>query len=264
RAHEVAFGETKELELGALAPLGGSDWLSYVAGVAWALAEDGLQFPGLDAVVDGDVPIGAGLSSSASLELAAARAFAAAGGPPGQRLQRPALRVRGRGGRPQGPRPRDPRPARRQRGAARARRAPPRSHRAEAGAPRGAREPAAAGDGRHPARGGPRPGGPPDERLPREPPRPVRGLLRRARPAHRPRPRPAGLLRGAHDRRGLRRLRGGPRPGGRGRGLRFGRARRLSREGRPEGGLVRLPAHGGGAAPRLNTRRKPWCRSTSC
>ena len=82
RAHAVAFGETKELELGALAPPGGSDWLSYVAGVAWALAEDGLQFPGLDAVVDGDVPIGAGLSSSASLELAAARAFAAAGGLP--------------------------------------------------------------------------------------------------------------------------------------------------------------------------------------
>src|SRR5438309_6309638 len=82
RAHTVAFGETKELELAALAPPGGSDWLSYVAGVAWALAEDGLEFPGLDAVIDGDVPIGAGLSSSASLELAAARAFAAAGGLP--------------------------------------------------------------------------------------------------------------------------------------------------------------------------------------
>ena len=82
RAHAVAFGETKELDLADLAPPGGSDWLSYVAGVAWALAEEGFEFPGLDAVVDGDVPIGAGLSSSASLELAAARAFAAAGGLP--------------------------------------------------------------------------------------------------------------------------------------------------------------------------------------
>jgi galactokinase len=78
RAHAVAFGETKEIDLARLRPLGGSDWLSYVAGVAWALADEGCEPPGLDAVIDGDVPIGAGLSSSASLELAAARAFAAA------------------------------------------------------------------------------------------------------------------------------------------------------------------------------------------
>src|SRR5258708_36016497 len=82
RAHAVAFGETKEIDLALLRPLGGSDWLSYVAGVAWALAEEGFEAPGLDAVIDGDVPIGAGLSSSASLELAAARAFAAAGALP--------------------------------------------------------------------------------------------------------------------------------------------------------------------------------------
>jgi galactokinase len=82
RAHAVAFGETKEIDLALLRPLGGSDWLSYVAGVAWALADEGFEPPGLDAVIDGDVPIGAGLSSSASLELAAARAFAAAGGLP--------------------------------------------------------------------------------------------------------------------------------------------------------------------------------------
>ena len=82
RAHAVAFRETRERDLADIAPPGGSDWLSYVAGVAWALAEDGFDVPGLDAVVDGDVPIGAGLSSSASLELAAARAFASAGGLP--------------------------------------------------------------------------------------------------------------------------------------------------------------------------------------
>ena len=82
RAHAVAFGETRELDLDRLAPPGGSDWLSYVAGVAWALAGEGFDVPGLDAVIDGDVPIGAGLSSSASLEMAAARAFAGAGGLP--------------------------------------------------------------------------------------------------------------------------------------------------------------------------------------
>ena len=51
-----------------------------MAGVAWALREAGHRLPGLDAVVDGDVPLGAGLSSSAALELATARAFADAAG----------------------------------------------------------------------------------------------------------------------------------------------------------------------------------------
>jgi galactokinase len=68
-----------ELDLDSLAAPGGSDWLSYVAGVAWAFAGDGLTVPGLDVVVDGDVPLGAGLSSSAALEMATARAFTDAG-----------------------------------------------------------------------------------------------------------------------------------------------------------------------------------------
>ncbi|MCG6921433.1 MAG: galactokinase [Acidobacteria bacterium] len=76
RGCSVAYDETKELDLDALAPPGGSDWLSYVAGVAWAFATEGLVVPGLDVVVDGDVPLGAGLSSSAALEMATARALA--------------------------------------------------------------------------------------------------------------------------------------------------------------------------------------------
>ena len=56
-------------------------WGEYVRGVAWALGEeaqhDGRRLRGWDGVVAGDVPLGAGLSSSAALELAAARAFAA-------------------------------------------------------------------------------------------------------------------------------------------------------------------------------------------
>jgi galactokinase len=79
RGHSVAFDETKELDLGSLAAPGGSDWLAYVAGVAWAFAGEGLGVPGLDLVVDGDVPLGAGLSSSAALEMATARALADAG-----------------------------------------------------------------------------------------------------------------------------------------------------------------------------------------
>jgi galactokinase len=59
---------------------GGSTALEYVRGVAWALHEDGLPLKGWRGVVQGDVPIGAGLSSSAALELAVARAFAAVSG----------------------------------------------------------------------------------------------------------------------------------------------------------------------------------------
>ena len=59
------------------------DWAEYVRGVAWALQEGGVPLArGWDGVVAGDVPVGAGLSSSAALELAAARAFAAASGVP--------------------------------------------------------------------------------------------------------------------------------------------------------------------------------------
>ena len=78
RGHSVTFGETKELALDDLAAPGGSDWMSYVAGVAWAFATAGLETRGLDFVLDGDVPVGAGLSSSAAVELATARALAAA------------------------------------------------------------------------------------------------------------------------------------------------------------------------------------------
>ena len=52
-----------------------NDWREYVKGVAWALQQDGHQITGWEGVFSGNVPIGAGLSSSASLELALAKAF---------------------------------------------------------------------------------------------------------------------------------------------------------------------------------------------
>jgi galactokinase len=55
-------------------------WAGYVAGVVWALRERGYDVPGLDIVVDGAVPLGAGLSSSAALECAVAVALDELGG----------------------------------------------------------------------------------------------------------------------------------------------------------------------------------------
>jgi galactokinase len=55
-------------------------WGRYVTGVAWALQENGYAPAGWEGVLSGDVPIGSGLSSSAALELAVARAFAAVSG----------------------------------------------------------------------------------------------------------------------------------------------------------------------------------------
>ncbi|HEX6374040.1 MAG TPA: galactokinase [Longimicrobium sp.] len=62
----------------------GTQWIDYVQAVAWVLQKRNRDLPGWEGVAAGDVPIGAGLSSSAALELAAARAFAAIGGMPWQ------------------------------------------------------------------------------------------------------------------------------------------------------------------------------------
>jgi galactokinase len=51
-----------------------SGWGAYAAGVLWALQEAGHDVCGLDLMVDGQVPQGAGLSSSAALECAVAAA----------------------------------------------------------------------------------------------------------------------------------------------------------------------------------------------
>ena len=57
-----------EVELAEIAPGTPGGWASYAAGVLWALREAGHEVHGLDVAVASDVPIGAGLSSSAALE----------------------------------------------------------------------------------------------------------------------------------------------------------------------------------------------------
>ncbi len=75
RAHAVAFDETREVDLDAVRLTGQRSWTIYLAGLAWAMMDSGLEVRGMDCVIDGNVPIGAGLSSSAAFEMAAARAL---------------------------------------------------------------------------------------------------------------------------------------------------------------------------------------------
>ena len=55
---------------------GMTGWQAYVAGVVWALKEAGHRIGGADLVLSSDVPVGAGLSSSAALECAVLSALA--------------------------------------------------------------------------------------------------------------------------------------------------------------------------------------------
>jgi galactokinase len=72
--------ETATFDLSALPPAG-AGWHDYVVGVAWAMAEAGLPTRGFRGVLASTVPIGAGLSSSAALEMAAAWALSGGGRP---------------------------------------------------------------------------------------------------------------------------------------------------------------------------------------
>jgi galactokinase len=72
RVHSVNFDSTHEFEVDSLKPGTGGDWPSYVQGVAWALQEAGTGplASGFELLLVGNVPLGGGLSSSASLEAA--------------------------------------------------------------------------------------------------------------------------------------------------------------------------------------------------
>ena len=70
RAVTASLGQEAEGEVGALRPGPRGDWFNYVAGVVAALGPQ----HGFDLWIDADLPPGAGLSSSAALEMAVASA----------------------------------------------------------------------------------------------------------------------------------------------------------------------------------------------
>ena len=69
-----------EVDLDGLAPGRVTGWAAYPAGVAWALEAAGHRMPGACIAIDSDVPVGAGLSSSAALECATALALTSLAG----------------------------------------------------------------------------------------------------------------------------------------------------------------------------------------
>jgi galactokinase len=85
RRVEITFlddGSTDGFDLDAIpAPRGRG--IDYVAGMAWSLASAGIATRGFRAVLSSDLPIGAGLASSAAIELAAAWALLDPGARPG-------------------------------------------------------------------------------------------------------------------------------------------------------------------------------------
>lgn len=64
------FNETAEANLHAISLPGKNHWANYPLGVAWALQNAGKSLKGADLFIRGDVPLGAGLSSSAAIEVA--------------------------------------------------------------------------------------------------------------------------------------------------------------------------------------------------
>ncbi len=75
RLAALDLGEEASFDVAAPAPPvsergAPSSWADYPQGLAWALGQRGIEVPPIEAVFGGDLPIGAGVSSSAAVEMA--------------------------------------------------------------------------------------------------------------------------------------------------------------------------------------------------
>jgi galactokinase len=86
RVHATSFEQTRQLSLDELETRartepekrsGRGGWFAYIVGVAWAMLGAGEPLRGANLAIVSDLPTGAGLSSSAAVEIAVARALAA-------------------------------------------------------------------------------------------------------------------------------------------------------------------------------------------
>ena len=78
--HSENFNETVEANLDSLSAAGKNHWANYPLGVAWSLQSAGHHLRGANLLISGDVPLGAGLSSSAAIEVAVGFALLSQGG----------------------------------------------------------------------------------------------------------------------------------------------------------------------------------------
>ena len=80
RVHSLGARESAEFDLASPGRPRRGHWLDYVEGVARALTGRGFRLAGAELMIASDVPAGAGLSSSAALEISAGLALAALAG----------------------------------------------------------------------------------------------------------------------------------------------------------------------------------------
>jgi galactokinase len=88
RVFSVEFNARDDWAIDSPRRTGRGEWRDYVRGVAWALLDARIALKGADLAIDGDVPLGAGLSSSAALEVAVGGALCAVSG---LEVERPAI-----------------------------------------------------------------------------------------------------------------------------------------------------------------------------
>ena len=70
RVRSLTLDETAEFDLDEADPRPRHDWTDYVRGLAFMLQSSGHRLVGVDILIDSDIPLGSGLSSSAAIEMA--------------------------------------------------------------------------------------------------------------------------------------------------------------------------------------------------
>ena len=75
RVHTLNFNQTNTFDLDALARTAEDGWPRYIVAVMQTLQDEGLQLSGADILIAGQIPLGSGLTSSASLETVVAFAL---------------------------------------------------------------------------------------------------------------------------------------------------------------------------------------------
>ena len=75
RVHSANFDRTLSLHLDEVVRGDARQWFEYIKAVVWVLQAEGVALRGADILIHGDIPLGGGLSSSASLETVVAFAL---------------------------------------------------------------------------------------------------------------------------------------------------------------------------------------------